>query len=284
VSQAIELAPDEPRVVKNPEIFVNALVERASVYKDLGLYTEAFADLDAAEDIIGGTDKRLDHAREAIKKEREEIQKETLLKEKMRRAAGHAPATEGLFASILRPFRNVSRAGESSPTASPQESADKGANSIEANLSESSPTASPQEIPDKGADLHEADLRETDLTKINLIKADLRKADFRGANLKGLDLSGANCWKADFTDANLQGANLRGTSFAHTRLINANLQGADLEGATFASTHTYEFGTDVSGADFRKTKGLTLQQLRSASGNRDTKLPDHVARPQSWSR
>jgi hypothetical protein len=140
VSRAIELAPDEPRVVKNIDIFVNALVERASVYKDLGLYAEAFADLEAAEDIVGGTDQRLDHAREAIKKEREEIQKETILKEKMRRAAGHAPTSEGLFASILHPFRNTStRARETSRAASPQESAPTGTNPVEANLRETSP-------------------------------------------------------------------------------------------------------------------------------------------------
>src|SRR5215217_3916096 len=63
VSQAIELAPDVPHVVANPEIFVNILVQRSFVYKDLNRYPEAFADLDAAENIIG-------------------IQNETLLREK----------------------------------------------------------------------------------------------------------------------------------------------------------------------------------------------------------
>lgn len=72
------------------------------MYKNLGLYTEAFTDLDMAEDIIGGANEHLDHVREAIQKEREEIQKETLLKEKMRRAAGHVPISERLHASILR--------------------------------------------------------------------------------------------------------------------------------------------------------------------------------------
>lgn len=103
VSQAIELAPEDPRAVKDPEIFVNALAERASVYKDLDLYKEAFADLDAAEDIIGGTNERLDGVRQEIQRHREVMQKEKLLKEKMRRAAGHAPITERLRASLQRP-------------------------------------------------------------------------------------------------------------------------------------------------------------------------------------
>ena len=105
----------------------------------------------------------------------------------------------------------------------------------------------------RAGELHRAGLRadrargpgRRDLAGARLAGAGLRAADLRGALLIGADLRGA-----DLRDADLIGADLRG----------ADLRGADLTGALY----------------------LTASQVRSARGDRATRLPDGVGRPAHW--
>lgn len=92
---------------------------------------------------------------------------------------------------------------------------------------------------------HPALRRRPDLVGAQLDHADLRGADLRGAYLIGADLTGADLRLAD-----LLGADLRG----------AELAGADLSTCLF----------------------LTAMQLGSARGDRRTRLPPTLTRPDSW--
>lgn len=101
------------------------------------------------------------------------------------------------------------------------------------------------------------DLSTADLHGLNLVMADLRHAILRGADLSLANLEGADLREADLNAANLVGA----------RLIGADLQGADLRGT-----------------DLRTAEDLTIEQLEEALGNDETRLPDGLPRPVSWTR
>jgi hypothetical protein len=108
-----------------------------------------------------------------------------------------------------------------------------------------------------------------------LIGADLReayleRASLRGANLAGANLEGADLSRADLEWAWSKGANFEGAWFLKAKLGRANLEGADLSGA------------DLAGADLSTAKGLTQEQLNSAEGDKDTKIPEGLTRPEHW--
>ncbi|WP_050181017.1 pentapeptide repeat-containing protein [Domibacillus robiginosus] len=90
-------------------------------------------------------------------------------------------------------------------------------------------------------------------------KAALRK-DFFGAKLKGADLRGA-----DLRGALLIAADLRGADLRLTDLIGADFRDADLRGA------------DLTGSIF-----LTQAQVNAAKGDRHTKLPVSLRKPDHW--
>jgi hypothetical protein len=130
--------------------------------------------------------------------------------------------------------------------------------------------------------------------------------DLRGADLAGADLSGAHLHGAWLVNVNLAGARLTGADLAGADLRGANLTGADLAGAWLAETHFYkadlsraDLGADLD-AEYMKamlikkyygvgtakrggTVGLTQKQLDSAKGDENTKIPDGLVRPSSWS-
>lgn len=69
----------------------------------------------------------------------------------------------------------------------------------------------------------------------------------------------------DFSGASFRNADLSGSDFDRARLAYA-----DFTGATLAYTH-------FKGADLSRAKGLTQQQLDSACGDADTKLPQGLS-------
>jgi uncharacterized protein YjbI with pentapeptide repeats len=93
-------------------------------------------------------------------------------------------------------------------------------------------------------------------------KADLTGAKLDGAVLTGADLSGVKPHGEWHRGADLTGADLTG----------ADLTGADLTGAV------------LTGADLRRANGLTQAQVDSAKGNKDTKLPKGLVRPEHWAK
>jgi len=103
--------------------------------------------------------------------------------------------------------------------------------------------------------LHESNLIHLDKPIISLLGANLKGANLHGANLKGADLRGAALREANLKEANLQKALFAG----------ANLQGANLEKA-----------------NLQEATALTQEQLEHASGDENTKMPEGLKVPKSW--
>lgn len=105
-------------------------------------------------------------------------------------------------------------------------------------------------------------LRASDIARASVKK----KPDHRGADLIGKNLKGANLRGASLRGALLMGADLRRADLRQADFTGADLRGADLRGA------------DLSGGIF-----LVQAQLDAARGDRATRLPAALVRPQHWS-
>src|SRR5215208_7745939 len=103
--------------------------------------------------------------------------------------------------------------------------------------------------------LHESNLIHLDKPIISLLGANLKGAHLKGAHLKGADLRGAALREANLKEANLQKALFAG----------ANLQGANLEKA-----------------NLQEATALAQEQLEHASGDENTKMPEGLKVPKSW--
>ena len=131
-----------------------------------------------------------------------------------------------------------------------------------------------------GGRLDRANLSVAVLHYINLSQALLRRADLphvqgyradlSAAYLEGADLSGAILAEANLSYARLEGANLSEAFLDGADLSGARLDGADLSGAR------------LERADLRKITDLTQEQLNSADGDANTRLPDGLQRPDHW--
>ncbi len=133
----------------------------------------------------------------------------------------------------------------------------------------------------KSAFLVKADLRSADVYRADFASADLRDAkmspvkNLRHAILDKVNLSGVNLRDANLSNANLRGANLKKAilEFANLRaadLSSANLQEAELDFAILSFTKLY--GADMTGA-----RNLTQEQLDTACGDDQTRLPAGLA-------
>ena len=91
-----------------------------------------------------------------------------------------------------------------------------------------------------------------------------------GPNLRRADLAGKDLRNADLAGAGLRGALLIGADLRGADLSYADLTGADLRGA------------DLSGADLATSLFTSQQQLDSAKGDSNTKLPSRLSRPSHW--
>jgi hypothetical protein len=93
------------------------------------------------------------------------------------------------------------------------------------------------------------------------------RLDLRGTTLKRADLQDADFQGANFGGADLRGARLRRANFSKANLLDADLRGADLRGA-----------------DLRGSINLAQLQIEVAFGNKDTKIPENLHEPATWSR
>ena len=116
------------------------------------------------------------------------------------------------------------------------------------------------------ARLRGAHLRLADLHGAVFAGAELREAHLEGADLQDAYLGG----EADLRGAHLKEASLRGAIFTGEDHSGADLRGADLRGA------------DLRGADLRGVRNLTQEQLESARGDEETRLPEGLVRPAAW--
>ncbi|KZZ83971.1 pentapeptide repeat-containing protein [Bacillus sp. SJS] len=103
-------------------------------------------------------------------------------------------------------------------------------------------------------------IRTSELVRKNTAPKKAKKLDYIGAKLKG---------------ANLMGASLRGALLIAADLRNADMRLADMIGADLRDA-------DLSGADLRGSIFLTQVQVNSARGDRETKLPDGLKKPDHW--
>jgi uncharacterized protein YjbI with pentapeptide repeats len=92
----------------------------------------------------------------------------------------------------------------------------------------------------------------------------------------------------DLSGANLNWANLEGTSFTGANLSEAKFSGADHSGAKLTKTNLsgaklFSLRPDLRNANLFETTNLTQKQIEQATGNEQTKLPEHLKPPASWS-
>lgn len=97
-------------------------------------------------------------------------------------------------------------------------------------------------------------------TKAASKKKTAARKDFFGARLKGADLRGNDLRGALFIAADLRGADLRLADLIGADFRDADLRGADLTGSIF----------------------LTQAQVNAAKGDRYTKLPASLRKPDHW--
>jgi uncharacterized protein YjbI with pentapeptide repeats len=119
------------------------------------------------------------------------------------------------------------------------------------------------------ANLSDAELSLSYLSGANLVLADLSRASLEGTELSRTLLGGANLSHALLTGANLSIASLNGTNLSHALLTDANLSFAALNDANLS-------GANLSGANLSSARNLTQEQLDTACGNADTKLPESL--------
>ena len=130
------------------------------------------------------------------------------------------------------------------------------------------------------ADLHGRDLHAADFSGALLTDADLHRADLHGAALRSADCDGADLHRADLHDADMRDADLQWADLHDADLHGADLRGALLEDADLhrADLHTADLtdarlrGADLRGADLRDARGLTREQVDTATTNGATLL------------
>jgi uncharacterized protein YjbI with pentapeptide repeats len=74
-----------------------------------------------------------------------------------------------------------------------------------------------------------------------------------------------------------------GPDLSGADLSGANLNSAYFNGANLTGTQLLVLRPDLRNADLSETTNLTQEQIKLASGNEQTKLPDHLKRPADWS-
>ncbi len=124
-------------------------------------------------------------------------------------------------------------------------------------------------------ELQTLNLRETDIRGADLTSASLHGASLLSANLNGAYLIGADLSDAYLTGAVLFSASLPGADLSRADLGYADLRGADLKGANLSRA-------DLSAADLTTAKNLEQQQIDSAKGDNNTKLPSNLHMPDAW--
>ena len=86
-----------------------------------------------------------------------------------------------------------------------------------------------------------------------------------------------NLFRVDLGGVDLSGAHLNQANLAEAKLRWAELSGADLSKANLSSANLTR--ADLTGANLQGAAGLTQEQVDSAKGDENTKLPEGVRRP-----
>jgi uncharacterized protein YjbI with pentapeptide repeats len=94
----------------------------------------------------------------------------------------------------------------------------------------------------------------------------LERADMKGVNAVKAKFNNSDMARVVLIDAQLQDAD-----FSHVRLERADFSGSVLNGANFDDALLHL--TIFSGANLEGARGLKREQLATACGDEDTKLP-----------
>ena len=162
----------------------------------------------------------------------------------------------------------------------------------------------------QGAVLEVADFRGADLAGANLREAKLNGANFQWGPLRltneGIQGATPNnpSRRTQLQEADLKGPTSRHAHFQGADLTNVDFEGVDLTGSHFERAFALDtddrfivdmplFNTiltganfrrsNIAGADFRNSVGLTPSQLDSAISDEKTKLPDRLSEEQDQS-
>jgi uncharacterized protein YjbI with pentapeptide repeats len=137
-----------------------------------------------------------------------------------------------------------------------------------------------------GADLHEATLVDAVMNEVDLTDAQLEKATLIRAHLEDGLLAHAKLWRANLSGAFLANAHLEGAVLASADLDGADLSGANLDGADLSGAkltfvgleRTSLRGAKLYGATLTFARGMSLKQICSTEGWRESLLPDEQGR------
>ncbi len=123
--------------------------------------------------------------------------------------------------------------------------------------------------------LSDANLEYSNLSGAYIADANLTRANLSDANLSHAELESANLYRANLSNTNLFGANLE-----YSDLRKSNLEGADLDGANLEEADLKD--ASLVGADLSESGRLQQEQIDEAKGDKKTKLPEDITRPESW--
>ncbi len=136
-----------------------------------------------------------------------------------------------------------------------------------------------------GANLYNSNLIGVVLAHAILSNTGLYDVDFASADLSSINLSGAVVYRTSFHASAVYNANLSGADLSHSDLSYANLSGANLSGANLSSSNLSYVNlsrANLSGADLSTAENLIQEQIDKAKGDKKTKLPEDLKRPDSW--
>jgi uncharacterized protein YjbI with pentapeptide repeats len=157
---------------------------------------------------------------------------------------------------------------------------------------------------DKQADFTYADFSDSTMQRVTFTGEASSRADLSHAIFNDADLAGAIMVNVDLVDVKLKSANLQGADLTGAKLHGADLSKAilgdcknydaatnedhstKLKGVIFGNAildGTYLCGVDLSGLDLSEVQNLSLDQLKTVKGDKDTKLPKYLpSRPAHW--
>jgi len=127
-----------------------------------------------------------------------------------------------------------------------------------------------------GATLADATLTEANLGDSVFIGTDFKRADLTRGQFKGGDFRKTSFQRAIASDVSFENTNFTDAKLDHINLRKANLQGAKFNNVTFGNAILLDAklkGADISDANMTQVQGLKQEQLDSACGNSNTRLP-----------
>ena len=151
-----------------------------------------------------------------------------------------------------------------------------------------------------GAEMGKANFTNSTFNNANILQSIVEETIFEGAsmqrvNFDKMDMTCAIFHKADLTNAQFHNVKLFGTEFhnaamtgakfSHVLLKDVNFSEAKLDGARFdcviAESAIFEQSILLY-ADLTGIKGLTVEHLKTARGNKYTKIRKGIERPADW--